>query len=292
MTTPPEALPKSQPASPPESQPASPPASEQFPRRQVTRFTPDAAPCTRDDTLAAEEPLELVVDGEALAVLLRSPTGTAADRALAAGFLLAEGIVHDPLDVTRLEPCRDPASRGNRVHVSLAPGVAVPAAARRAFVASASCGLCGKATLESLAQRLPPRRQPAAAVAADLAQLASLASPHQVAFAATGSVHGAAIFQGVDLIALYEDVGRHNAVDKVIGERFLAGALPLHGLTLWVSGRVSFELVQKALLAGLDTLVAVGGPTTLAVDLALAHGLNLVGFCREGRMNLYAGSLI
>ena len=267
------------------------PASLPTTHRAVTRYTPDAAMDLRDDLLAAEEPLEIVVDGLALAVLLRSPTDSAADRALAAGFLLAEGIIMERADVTRIEPCRDPMSRGNRVHVALAPGVVLPEAARRVFVSSASCGLCGKATLDSLHQRIPQRDPPPAASATDLAQLSDLARPHQVAFAATGSVHGAAIFRGQDLVVLHEDVGRHNAVDKVIGERLLAGALPLHGLTLWVSGRVSFELVQKALIAGLDTLVAVGGPTALAVDLAVTHGLNLIGFCRDGRMNLYSGSL-
>ncbi len=259
--------------------------------RTVTRYTPNSHPSLRDDVLAAEEPLEIVVDGLPIAVLLRSPTGSAADCALAAGFLLAEGILVERSDVTRIEPCRDPMSRGNRVHVALAPGVVVPEAARRAFVASASCGLCGKATLDSLHQRIPPRHAPPAASASDLARLSDLARPHQTAFAATGSVHGAAIFRGTELVVLHEDVGRHNAVDKVIGELFLAGALPLHGLTLWVSGRVSFELVQKALIAGLDTLVAVGGPTALAVDLAVTHGLNLIGFCRDGRLNLYSGSL-
>jgi FdhD protein len=275
------------PRSPPEPRPTPPPDAH----RPITRFTPGAAPSLGDDVVAAEEPLEIVVDGTALAVLLRSPTGSAADCALAAGFLLAEGIVDTCTDLIRLEPCRDPMSRGNRIHVDLAPGVVVPDSARRAFVASASCGLCGKATLDSLNQRIPHRHPPASAMADDLMRLSNLARPHQVAFAATGSVHGAAIFRGTDLIVLHEDVGRHNAVDKVIGELFLVGALPLLGHTLWVSGRVSFELVQKALLAGLDTLVAVGGPTALAVDLAVSHGLNLIGFCRDGRMNLYSGSL-
>lgn len=255
--------------------------------RTVTRHPSGA---TEADPVAHERPLELVVQGEPLAVLLRTPTGFADDRALAAGFLLSEGVIASAEDLVSLEPCRDPRSEGNRLHIGLAPGVVVPAAARRAFASTSACGLCGKSSIAALAQRFPPRRPPAPLEADVVLSLTAQVQVRQAAFSASGSVHAAALFDGRDLIALNEDVGRHNAVDKVLGHLLLTDR-PVAGLTLWVSGRVSFEIAQKALIANLGALVAVGGPTDLAVDLANEHGLILIGFCRPPRFNLYAGSL-
>lgn len=239
------------------------------------------------DPVASERPLELVIDGEPLAVLLRSPTGLSDDLALAVGFLVSEGVIASPADLVRLEPCLDPRSEGNRLHASLAPGLVVPSSARRVFSSTAACGLCGKSSIAALAQPLGVRPF-ATLTAADVIALAGLVAQHQEAFARSGSVHAAALFSGQTLAYCNEDVGRHNAVDKVVGHALNAGRA-LSELTLWVSGRVSFEIAQKALVAGLAAVVAVGGPTDLAVDLATRHGLTLVGFCRGGRFNVYAG---
>ncbi len=245
------------------------------------------------DWVAREEPLEIVVDGAPLAVLLRTPAGSEADLSLAAGFLLAEGIIDRMSDLDGLAPCRDPAAehRDNRVLVTLAAGVALPEAARRAFVTSASCGLCGKATIASLLRRLPARGAVEGPLMADVHAMDTAVRKQQAGFATTGALHAAALFDGATLLAIAEDVGRHNAVDKVFGQALRRGQLPLRGKVLWVSGRVSFELVQKALLAGVDALVAVGAPTSMAVDLAREGGLHLLGFVRGGRANVYAGAL-
>lgn len=258
--------------------------TEASPIRQVVRFP---AGTLDDDTVATERPLELVVGGEPLAVLLRSPTGLDDDLALAVGFLVSEGVIADHHDLVRLEPCADPKSANNRLHAELAPGLVVPAAARRAFLSTSACGLCGKSSIASLAQPLKDRPF-ASLVAAEVLALEVLVRARQAAFSRSGSVHAAALFAGQALVFLNEDVGRHNAVDKVLGHAIRAG-VPLSELTLWVSGRVSFEIAQKALVAGLAAVVAVGGPTDLAVDLATRHGLTLVGFCRDGRFNVYAG---
>lgn len=281
--------------------PAPPPATAS--RREVARVDGGHPPVAGLDWVAREEPLEIALDGEPLAALLRTPTSPEDDLALAAGFLLAEGIIRHADDLARLERCLDPQSRGNRVHAALAPGVPPPVDAQRRFVASSSCGLCGKVTMASLAQRIPPSAPRRPALREQVLALDGLVRAHQRGFEATGSLHAAAVFArsglsregDLELLALREDVGRHNAVDKVIGALLLAArggpgpALADH--VLWVSGRVSFELAQKALMAGLGTLVAVGGPTTLAIELAEAHGLNLIGFCRGGRFNLYSGSV-
>ena len=245
------------------------------------------------DRVAREEPLEIVVDGAPLAVLLRTPAGVDDDLSLAAGFLLAEGVIDRMADLDGLGPCLDPAAehRENRVLVTLAPGVRVPDAARRSFATGASCGLCGKTTLASIVQRLPERAAATAPRLADVQAMGAAVRAVQAGFAATGAVHAAALFEGATLMSMAEDVGRHNAVDKVFGRALRRGELPLRGKVLWVSGRVSFELVQKALVAGVDGLVAVGAPTSLAIELAERGGLHLAGFVRDGRANVYAGAL-
>lgn len=246
------------------------------------------------DPVAVEEPLEIRVEGEPLAVLMRSPGH---ERALALGMLLTEGIIEDLGDVAAVEPCTDP----NRPHaenvilVHLAEGVAPPESARRSLTTSASCGLCGKTTIEALAQRYEPNPAFEALEPALIAQLGERVRAVQAGFDATGGLHAAAVFgpgPARQLLAVAEDIGRHNAVDKVVGHRLLAtgGPRPLQGCILWVSGRSSFEMAQKALVAGASALVCVGAPSSLAVDLAVEGRLTLVGFARGGaRFNLYTG---
>ncbi len=251
-----------------------------------------------DDPVVVEEPLEIRVDGDPLAVLMRTP---GRDRDLAAGFLLTEGVIDGPDDLTALAPCADP----NRPHAAnvllatLAAGCTLSAwrrdQARRAQAATASCGVCGKATLDSIYQRTTPHPAFATLPRALLADMGARARAAQPVFDQTGGLHAAALFgPGPDhaLLAVAEDVGRHNAVDKVVGARLLADALPDPSAALWVSGRASFELVQKVAVAGFGALVCVGAPTTLAVDLAQALRVTLVGFARaSGRFNVYAGAI-
>ncbi len=251
------------------------------------------------DTVIVEEPLEIRVYGQALAVLMRTPGD---DRALVAGFLRTEGVVLDASDLRALEPCRDPNNpeRANVYLVTLGPGcegaLASLEGARRTLTTTASCGLCGKSTIESIHQRVPPHDHAASVSARLLSDCAARARAQQPLFEDTGGSHGAAAFgPGPDhpLLAHAEDVGRHNAVDKVVGRLLLAELSgDLRGSTLWVSGRASFEMAQKALVAGFGALVCVGAPTSLAVDFAVDSRLTLVGFASDGgRFNVYAGSV-
>jgi FdhD protein len=241
------------------------------------------------DRLAVEEPLQILVRAGAaadhpLAVTMRTPGD---DAALAAGFLFSEGLIGGRGDVAAIEtPAPD------TVVVALAPGVALPADRReRGFTVTSACGVCGSAdrAVLQVRPRFALQAGPAlgARVAATLPDRLRAAQP---AFAATGGLHAAGLFapDGALLLAA-EDVGRHNAVDKLVGARLLADALPARGAVLVVSGRASFELVQKAVMAGIAVLAAVGAPSTAAVALAREHGLTLIGFLREGRFNIYAG---
>ncbi|TNF34379.1 MAG: formate dehydrogenase accessory sulfurtransferase FdhD [Deltaproteobacteria bacterium] len=243
------------------------------------------------DRVAVEEPLEIRVDGEPLAVLMRTPGD---DLALTAGFLLTEGVILDRDDLRALAPCRDPANRdrGNVVLVSLAAGAELARSrltqAQRRFFTSSSCGLCGKATIASLVQDVPTYPTPLALAPSFLLSLGERVRAAQAVFDQTGGLHAAAVVHtGGALLALAEDIGRHNAVDKALGRLVLDDALPGDDAVLWVSGRASFELVQKALVARLRALVCVGAPSSLAVELASAAGLTLVGFARGGRYNVY-----
>jgi FdhD protein len=260
------------------------------------------------DWLAVEEPLEIRVDGVSLAVLLRTPGD---DRALVAGFLFGEGLVDGADDIAAMEPCRDPSARArggaasdagasddggaNRWNVRLAAGAGSDErleAARRRFTTSASCGLCGKASIESLQRLVAPRAAYHEVELGLLADAAGRARAGQRLFDRTGGTHGAALFgPGPEraLVASAEDVGRHNAVDKLAGRLLLEGRLPGERAVLWLSGRVSFEMVQKALLLGVGALVAVGAPTSLAVDLARANRLTLHAFGAASGYNRYAG---
>jgi FdhD protein len=238
------------------------------------------------DELAVEEPLEIRVDGEPLAVTMRTP---GEDEELAVGFLAGEGLIAGPDDVVEAGPSADLAA--NVVEVRTRSGLRRDAASERRFYLSSSCGVCGKGALEHVEQFAPPSA-PGEALAPELVLAApGRARDAQRAFERTGGLHATALFApDGEMLVLREDVGRHNAMDKAIGERLLAGAFPLPGAFACLSGRASFELVQKASLAGLAGIVAVGAPSTLAVDLARERGMLLCGFVRGGTFNVYAGS--
>jgi FdhD protein len=227
------------------------------------------------DHVAIEEPLEIRVDGEPIAVTMRTPGD---DEELAAGFLYGEGLIDA---APSLGPTHDLAA--NTIEVA-GPLLRRPSA--RSFYTTSSCGVCGKGALEEVAVHAPPVPAGPKVRRAVLAALPDrLAQP---AFERSGGVHATGLFDAAgELIAVREDVGRHNAMDKVIGWALREGLLPLHERMLCVSGRLSFELVQKAAVAGAPILVGVGAPTSLAVELAAAQGMTLAGFARRGRVNIY-----
>ncbi|MGK5531149.1 formate dehydrogenase accessory sulfurtransferase FdhD [Streptomyces sp. URMC 129] len=263
-------------------------------RRRVLRIR-DGAASTRPDTLVAEEPLEIRLGGKPLAITMRTPGD---DFALAAGFLVSEGVVGRAEEVANIVYCagatEDGANTYNVVDVRLAPGVTVPdITLERNVYTTSSCGLCGKAGLEAVrtTARWPISDTPAVRVAPELlAALPDRLRAAQRVFDRTGGLHAAGLFspEGT-LLDLREDVGRHNAVDKLIGRALRSGDLPLSRSVLLVSGRASFELAQKAVMAGIPLLASVSAPSSLAVDLAAETGLTLVGFLRGGSMNVYAG---
>jgi FdhD protein len=236
--------------------------------------------------LAVEEPLEIRVGGQPLSVTMRTPGD---DLDLTAGFLAAEGIIAAPEDLTGITMCA-----GNVAEVTLADGVSLPLERlHRHFLTSSACGVCGKDSIESI------RMQSRYDVSADqlrispatLAGLPDRLRAAQRVFASTGGLHAAGVFRADGtLLVMREDVGRHNAVDKVIGWGLRGGQLPLADCVLLVSGRASFELTQKALMAGLPLLAAVSAPSSLAAELAAESGLTLVGFLRGASMNVYTGA--
>jgi FdhD protein len=271
---------------------------------RVTRRTPSyrldlsdpAAPSitSRPDTITVEEPLEIRVGGISLAVTMRTPGD---DFDLTIGFLFTEGLVRATQDVHTLMHCLDQGEDGlptyNVVDVTLSPGVTPPApSATRQFYTSSSCGICGKASIEAI---ITKGRY---AVAQDRAQvdprvlttMPTTLRAHQLVFERTGGLHAAGLFTAEgELLVAREDVGRHNAVDKVIGWAARQDRLPLTGHVLCVSGRASFELTQKALMAGIPTLAAVSAPSSLAVELATEAGMTLVGFVRDPKLTVYSG---
>jgi FdhD protein len=249
----------------------------------------------RPDALAGEEPLELRVDGQPLAVTMRTP---GQDVELAHGFLLGEGVIGSRADVRSARFCdsRDEAGRRtyNVLDIELAPHVPPPTPdVRRTVYTTSSCGVCGKASLDAvrLTTRFCPAADPLKLTPQTLFRLPDALRAAQRVFAATGGVHAAGLFTGDgELLHVREDVGRHNAVDKVLGRALLDDDIPAAGRVLMVSGRASFELVQKAVMAGVPALAAVSAPSSLAVDLARESGLTLVGFLRGMSMNVYAGA--
>jgi FdhD protein len=240
------------------------------------------------DEIAVEEPLEIRVDGDPLAVAMRTP---GEDEELAAGFLAGEGLIGGRDEIASIGPTGDLAA--NVVDVRTRNGLRRDPAGERRFSLTSSCGVCGKAALEFVRQESPPARAPEAPVEPQLVlALPEAARRNQPGFARTGGLHATALFEpggGGRLLALREDVGRHNAMDKAIGALLLEGRYPLHGVLGCLSGRAGFELVQKASLAGMLGLVAVGAPTTLSVDLARERDMLLCGFARGNSFNVYAG---
>ena len=231
------------------------------------------------DVVAVEEPLEIRIDGTPVAVTMRTPGH---DEELALGFCLSEGL--RPL-AARLPD--DLAA--NTVEVE-APGADV-GALQRSFYTSSSCGVCGKGALEAVAIEAPRVESELRLEATRVARLPDLLRGAQAAFEVTGGLHATGLFSAAgELLCLREDVGRHNALDKVVGRAFLDGLLPLADSILCVSGRLSFELVQKAAVAGCPLLVAVGAPSSLAVQLAADRGITLCGFVRGGSLNVYTES--
>jgi FdhD protein len=251
---------------------------------------------TRADHLAVEEPLEIRLDAggsrQTVAVTMRTP---GADFELAVGFLFAEGVIAGRDDVRRITYCTDPdvdgQQRYNIVNVELA-GAAAPdlRSLERHFFTTSACGVCGKATLDALEVRGCAPRTGGPQVAVDMLYgLPERLRSAQGLFDATGGLHAAGLFDATgDMVAVREDVGRHNALDKLVGWAVLQGRVPLDDRLLLVSGRTSYEILQKAIVAGLPMVCGISAPSSLAVDLAERFGVTLVGFLRERRCNVYA----
>jgi FdhD protein len=242
---------------------------------------------TERDELVVEEPLEIRVGGRAISVTMRTPGH---DAELAVGFLLSEGVLRRAQDVLRVHAC---AEARNLVNVMLDPSVhvAFEKLTRHVFAAS-SCGLCGKATIQAIRAQLDPlpdSENPRIAVGV-IASMPNAMRQTQTTFERTGGLHAAALFNDNGrLLVVREDVGRHNAVDKVLGHALLNGWIPLHRHILVVSGRSSFEIMQKALAGRIPIVAAVSAPSSLAVDFARENGQTLIGFLRDQRMNVYCG---
>ncbi|WP_329568926.1 formate dehydrogenase accessory sulfurtransferase FdhD [Streptomyces sp. NBC_01361] len=263
-------------------------------RRKVLRIR-DEQVSSRPDTLVAEEPLEIRLNGKPLAITMRTPGD---DFALAAGFLVSEGVLGATEELQSIVYCagamEDGSNTYNVVDVRTAPGVVIPdITLERNVYTTSSCGLCGKASLDAVRTTTrfaiddtpPVRIEPSL-----LASLPDRLREAQRVFDRTGGLHAAALFsEAGELLDIREDVGRHNAVDKLVGRALQNGGLPLSRAILLVSGRASFELAQKAVMAGIPVLAAVSAPSSLAVDLAAESGLTLVGFLRGPNMNVYAG---
>ena len=251
----------------------------------------DGVRTERPDTLATEEPLEIRVAGpdgatQQVAVTMRTPGG---DFELAVGFLFTEGLI-GPGDVRRVAYCddvEDEEQRYNVVTVTLERAFD-PEKLRRNFYATSSCGVCGKAALDDIEVRCEPVAPGPQVSVEALLSLPDRLREAQKVFERTGGLHAAGLFTpDAQLVTLREDVGRHNAVDKVIGERLLQEGIPLSGHVLQVSGRASFEIVQKAAVAGVPLVSAVSAPSSLAVEAADRFGMTLAGFVRDGRLNVY-----
>ncbi len=247
-------------------------------RIRILRFTEaDTNPVECTDQLTGEEPLEIRIAGEPVAVTIRTPGH---DLELTAGYLLAEGLLASAAPLIRQE-------QPNIVNV--AAGITTTGA-RPARTVAASCGLCGRGSIEAVHQHFPPVATSDLRVSREvIASLTATLESAQTGFARTGGAHAAGLFDAAgNLIVAREDVGRHNAVDKVIGHALLRRLLPLERHVLLVSGRVSFEIVQKALGARIPVIAAVSAPSSLAVEFAEANGQTLIGFLRPGRWNLYS----
>ena len=244
------------------------------------------------DLVAVEEPLEIILNGQPLVVTMRTPGH---DEDLVRGYLYTEGVIERTAQIQSLARARDSQARqdGNRMLVTLAPGCSIdPERLNRVGFMNSSCGICGKtsiASLEPLLRDSLPREMPIVP-AALIHSLPARLRESQPVFARTGGLHAAALFSAAgELLILREDIGRHNAVDKLIGAALAHGTLKMRESIMLVSGRAGFELVQKALVAGLPVMAAVGAPSSLAVAAALRFGMTLLGFVRDSRFNIYSG---
>jgi FdhD protein len=253
-------------------------------RRAIVRMPRDAEPARTPDDLAVEAPLVLASDDVPVATLMRTP---GSDIELAAGWLVVESGVRAAEDIVTLRACHEDDT--DRVHITLRAGVAPPRP--RAFLTGAACGVCSADVIDLHPLATSAPHSSGWQVRRDvLAGLPDAMREGQKAFARTGGVHAAALADARGCLrGVFEDIGRHNAVDKAVGAALLDGALPLQDHLLVVSGRVSFEIVQKAVAAGVAGIVAVSAPSSLAVDLAREYGLLLAGLVRAGRFNVYAG---
>ena len=256
----------------------------------VTRVRAGVRTADRDRA-AAEEPLEVRLHDKPFAVIMRTP---GADRELAAGFLLAEGVIKNADDLGTIQYCTDPSAEHpeNIVNATLVNGSAASLekvlAERRNVTTNSSCGMCGRLTIDSLKTNLPPLVVPWTVPAATIVTLPDTLRRAQSVFEETGGLHAAGLFtRDGALETIAEDVGRHNAVDKVIGRLVMQERLPLTGSLLFVSGRTSFEIVQKAFLAGIPLVAAVSAPSSLAIELAEECGITLIGFLRGQNFNIY-----
>ncbi len=272
-------------------------------RRRASHLTADAA-TTRAETLAVEEPMEIRINGTAITVTMRTP---GSDVELAQGFMLTEGVIGQRDDIATVQYCRgarlnpeslrsgppeeDGVNSYNVLDVTLAPNVAMPDVdVTRNFYTTSSCGVCGKGSIDAirLVTRHSPGDDPTVVASETLSAMPDQLRSAQRIFATTGGLHGAALFDADGaMLVVREDIGRHNAVDKVIGWAVENNRIPLTGTVLLVSGRASFELTQKAVMAGIPILAAVSAPSSLAVDLAGQAGLTLVAFLRGESMNVY-----
>ncbi|MEY9952512.1 formate dehydrogenase accessory sulfurtransferase FdhD [Leifsonia sp. EB34] len=264
-------------------------------RKQITRIVVGESRSRREDVLAVEEPLEIRVAGTPLSITMRTP---GSDFDLAAGFLVSEGVISRGDQLSAIRFCASDTVDGentyNVLDVTLAPGVPRPdVSLDRNFYMTSSCGLCGKASIDAVRTRSAYPVDTDRVTVSDelLTTLPDLLREGQAMFEKTGGLHAAALFDAATgaLLVLREDVGRHNAVDKVVGWALKEDRLPLSGTVLMVSGRASFELVQKASMAGIPILAAVSAPSSLAVDLGRELGLTVVGFLRGSSMVVYSG---
>ena len=258
---------------------------------RIVRYEAGAVLEERGDLLAREEPLEIRIEGRSVAVTMRTP---GYDRELAAGFLLAEGIVKSAKDIFDITTCvaAGTKSAGNAVDVGLAHSGSFDAnkLSRHVFTTS-SCGLCGKTTIESVMKRHRPLRDNVRVPAELLLSLPRRLSQEQKTFQTTGGLHACALFDSKGrLVVVREDVGRHNALDKLIGFALLEKLTPLRGHIALLSGRASFEMMQKAHAAGIPVVAAISAPSSLAVEFAKESGQTLAGFLRGRSMNVYAGA--
>jgi FdhD protein len=269
-----------------------------FAKTIITRYSGLSGTETETDLLAVEEPLEIrlqlpgVSKHKAISITMRTPGD---DFDLAAGFLFTEGIITGPAQVSKIRYCGLPAAGkniNNTLVAELAEGVDIDLKRlERHFYTTSSCGVCGKSSIEALHTGVEKVETDSKFKSVVIHTLPNTLRGAQAVFERTGGLHASALFDAEgNLDILREDVGRHNALDKVIGAKFMTGETPLNDRILLVSGRASFELVQKALMAGIPVLAAVGAPSSLAVELAGEFGMTLIGFVRDGRFNIYTGA--